>query len=123
LAKTFGLQPVVDANEKVPSVLNGGLEKTDLKFFLGALAFASFLEAAAIHKRRVNPDYYPGNLGFDPLEFMPKDDEAKKIRQLAEIKNGRLAMIAISAFAFQEYVSNQAVINETPAFFKPFFSW
>jgi hypothetical protein len=123
LANTFGLQPVVDANDKVPSVLNGGLERTDLKFFLATLAFASFLEAAAIHKRQVNPDYFPGNLNFDPLGLYPKDESGQKAMQLAEVKNGRLAMIAITAFAFQEFVSNQAVINETPEFFKPFFSW
>ena len=121
MANAFGLQPVVDASQKAPSILNGGLERTDLKFFLAALAFASFLEAASIHKRQVNPDYFPGNLNFDPLGFYPKDPTRQKSMQLAEIKNGRLAMIAITAFAFQEFVSNQAVINETPAFFKPFF--
>ena len=123
MANTFGLQPVVDSSEKAPSILNGGLERTDLKFFLAALAFASFLEAASIHKRRVNPDYFPGNLGFDPLGLYPKDGKGQKAMQLAEVKNGRLAMIAITAFAFQEYVSNQAVVNETPGFFKPFFFW
>lgn len=123
MANSFGLQPVVDANEKAPSVLNGGLERTDLKFFLAALAFASFLEAASIHKRRVNPDYFPGNLNFDPLGLYPQDEQAQKVRQLAEVKNGRLAMIAITAFAVQEFVSNQAVINETPGFFKPLFFW
>jgi len=111
----------VDANDKAPSILNGGLDKTNLGFFAGALLFASFVEAAAIHKRKVNLAYFPGNLDFDPLGLYPKDEAGQKKMQLAEVKNGRLAMIAITAFAFQEYVSNQAVINETPAFFKPFF--
>ena len=35
------------------------------------------------------------------------------------LRTGRLAMIAITAFAFQEFVSNVGVINETPLFFKP----
>jgi hypothetical protein len=38
---------------------------------------------------------------------------------LAEIKHGRLAMIAITAFAFQEFVQQYAVINQTPIFFQP----
>jgi hypothetical protein len=39
--------------------------------------------------------------------------------QLAEIKNGRLAMIAIFAFAIQEFVSSKAVVVDTPLFFYP----
>lgn len=33
--------------------------------------------------------------------------------------SGRLAMIAITAFAFQEFVQEYAVINQTPSFFMP----
>ena len=43
----------------------------------------------------------------------------RKRMQLAEIKHGRLAMIAITAFAVQEYVSKVPVVKETPFFFKP----
>lgn len=39
--------------------------------------------------------------------------------QGAEIKHGRLAMIAITAFALQEFVSHVAVVDQTPFFFKP----
>jgi len=49
----------------------------------------------------------------------PKDEKGKKWMQTAEIKNGRLAMIAITAFAAQEFVSHVAIIDETPFFFKP----
>jgi hypothetical protein len=35
----------------------------------------------------------------------------------AEIKNGRLAMIAISAFVFQEFASKLPVVQETPYLF------
>jgi hypothetical protein len=37
--------------------------------------------------------------------------------QLAEIKNGRLAMLAITAFAFQELASGLPVVQETPYLF------
>jgi hypothetical protein len=40
---------------------------------------------------------------------------------LAEIKNGRLAMIAAAGFAIQEALTTEAVIDQTPYFFKPFF--
>jgi hypothetical protein len=39
--------------------------------------------------------------------------------ELAEIKNGRLAMIAITGFAFQEFVQQYAVVDQTPLLFKP----
>jgi len=39
--------------------------------------------------------------------------------QLAEIKNGRLAMIAIFGFAIQEFVLKSGVVDETPFFFLP----
>merc|ERR1712232_1015335 len=34
-------------------------------------------------------------------------------------KNGRLAMLAITGFCFQEVLTHQAVIDQTPFFFKP----
>jgi hypothetical protein len=42
---------------------------------------------------------------------------AKKTMETAEIKNGRLAMIAITAFAFQEAVTGIPVVQETPFLF------
>jgi hypothetical protein len=40
-------------------------------------------------------DREPGNFGFDPLGMYPTDPEARKKMQLAELKNGRLAMVAL----------------------------
>merc|ERR1719162_1569813 len=42
--------------------------------------------------------------------------------QLAEIKNGRVAMVAITAFAFQEFAAHTAVIDQVPFLFKPIWS-
>lgn len=47
----------------------------------------------------------------------PKDAEGQRRMQLAEIKNGRLAMIAITAFAFQELVTQSGVVDATPSKF------
>lgn len=63
--------------------------------------------------------YQPGDYGFDPLGLYPDDLQGQQRMQLAEIKHGRLAMIAITAFAVQEYVSEIGVVDETPMFFHP----
>jgi len=39
------------------------------------------------------------------------------LQELCEIKNGRLAMIAITGMAFQEVVTGMPVVLETPIFF------
>jgi len=44
-----------------------------------------------------------GDLKFDPLKLMPTDPDAAKRMQLAELKNGRLAMIAVFSI-FQTYL-------------------
>jgi hypothetical protein len=39
--------------------------------------------------------------------------------ELAEIKHGRLAMMAIVGFAIQEFVTKTAVVDQTHFFFHP----
>ena len=60
--------------------------------------------------------YVPGDMGFDPLNLKKVRGDLKTM-QLAEVKNGRLAMIAITAYAAQEAVSGLPVIQETPYLF------
>jgi len=64
-------------------------------------------------------NYYPGDIRFDPLGLKPKTAEEFADMQTKELSNGRLAMIAITAFAIQEAVTKVAVVNETPFFFFP----
>ena len=46
-------------------------------------------------KQEENP--MGGDLGFDPLGLRPSEQEAWERVQLRELKNGRLAMFAISS--------------------------
>lgn len=58
-----------------------------------------------------DPDYiYPGRLGLDPLHFCDRRRQGQL--ELAEISNGRLAMVAITGFALQEYLSQMDVWEE-----------
>jgi len=121
LANLIGAPAVVDASDRAPSVLNGGLGKISPVYWVACLAAAGAIDLIQNDKAAKNgPEYtFAGNLGFDPLGLYPKDEAGQKRMQLAELKNGRLGMIAITAFAFQEFVSSVGVVNETPIFFKP----
>lgn len=121
LANTLGLTPVVDASDRAPSILNGGLGKINPAYWIACLALGAAVDLYGIRRAQSNdPTYFPGNLGFDPLNMYPQDAAGQRDMQLKELKNGRLAMIAITAFAFQEFVQKIGVIDETPIFFKPF---
>jgi len=119
IASTFGLLPALDASGRVPSVLNGGMGKISPFYWGACLLVAAAIDAYGFTSANKKAGYIPGDLGFDPFGLYPKDEKGKKWMQTAEIKNGRLAMIAITAFAAQEFVSHVAVIDETPFFFKP----
>ena len=114
LAALVHLKPLLVEGDRVPSLLNGGLLHVNPFYWLGVLGMASFVEALNLVKGNDT-----GASIFDPLGLYPNDAEGQLRMQLAEIKNGRLAMIAITAFAILEAVTKQAVINGTPFFFHP----
>lgn len=118
IAVALSLEPALNSADRAPSVLNGGLDKISPIYWLAVLAIAGAIDVFGI-RQQAKPGYIAGNLGFDPLGLMPKDEDGKKWMQTAELKNGRLAMIAITAFAVQEAVTKLGVVNETPIFFKP----
>ena len=90
--------------------------------------------------RVVLKSYVPGDCGFDPLGLygwfgaqmpvmvkleaevdpmyrMRWEANARKMMDTAEIKNGRLAMLAITGYAFQEFLWGTPVVDQTPIFF------
>ena len=118
IAGALNLPAVLDAADRAPSVLNGGLGKISPVYWAACLIGAAGVEAYGLSQKS-KADYYPGKLGFDPLGLYPSDEAGQMRMQTTEIKNGRLAMIAITAFAAQEFVSKLGVVDETPFFFRP----
>ena len=53
----------------------------------------------------LKPGYSPGDLGFDPFNLKPTDQEELRIMQEKELAHGRLAMIAAAGFLAQEAVT------------------
>jgi hypothetical protein len=120
IANLVGMTPIVDASDRAPSLLNGGLGKISPVYWVACLLAAGAIDLYGISRAKSNdPEYFPGNLGFDPLGLYPKDKAGQERMQLAELKNGRLGMIAVTAFAVQEAVWKLGVVDETPVFFKP----
>jgi len=135
LAKLFGLDNLLAAEGKAPSILNGGL----LNDYVIGTGVISLLVGALLEYlsfvAKTKPNYTPGDLNFDPLKLYgfrgsfgldridikeTQEEKIKKARsdmELAEIKHGRLAMLAITAFAAQEYISGIPVVQQTPFFF------
>merc|ERR1712032_282744 len=55
----------------------------------------------------LKPDYYPGDLGFDPLGLKPDDPAEFRRMQERELSHGRLAMLAAAGFIAQEAVTGK----------------
>ncbi|GAX12480.1 light-harvesting complex II chlorophyll a/b binding protein 2 [Fistulifera solaris] len=118
IADYFHLSPTIDETGCAPSILNGTLNKINPLFWIVCVLAASWIESYGLSRIKT-VDALPGDLGFDPLGLYPRDEAGQRYMQLAEIQNGRLAMVAIIAFVFQEYITDQGVVRATPIFFQP----
>jgi len=118
LSKAVGAPDLLTAGEKAPSLANGGLDKINPLFFMGIIIFSATVESVALKTAR-SADYIPGDLGFDPLSiYTGKAPEVQRDLELKELNNGRLAMLAITYYAFEEFVTKASVVTDTPFLFK-----
>lgn len=126
LASKFGLpdllvRPDGEGIGLEPSLLNGGLGTIPLGYWLFVVGLTSTLELKieelkAQYKAR-GIERLPGDFGFDPLGFFPKDAEEQALMYEKEIKHGRIAMIAIVLFALEEFITRIPVVEENRLFF------
>ena len=95
---------LLTSDGRAPSLLNGGLGEVNGVYWGAVVALAVFWEAKGLDKQYgKKTDYLPGMLGFDPLGA-----DSPGMRN-AEITNGRVAMLAITAFALEEAVTKSAI--------------
>jgi len=59
--------------------------------------------------RVFNEDYFPGDVGFDPLGLAPKDADEFLELHTKELQNGRLAMLGIAGMVAQELVNGEEI--------------
>lgn len=118
LAERLNLSPLLDDAGRVPSLLNGGLGKVSIAYWGLVLLIGSAIDVYGLMK--VNEKgYVPGNLNIDPLQVATKDNAISNWMKLSEIKNGRLAMLAITAYALLEFAQHKPVIESFDFLFQP----
>lgn len=60
--------------------------------------------------RVLKEDYFPGDIGFDPLGLKPDDPDEFMNMSTKELQHGRLAMLAVAGFVAQELVDGKEIL-------------
>lgn len=108
----FGVSTLLDEKDRVPSLLNGGLDKVSPLYWISCIVVAAFIDINGMRREVFEAEgYFPGNLGWDPLHFYPKDADSQKEMQTKEIKHGRIAMVAVVIFAMQEFIFKEGEVD------------
>jgi len=60
---------------------------------------------------QLRENYYPGDIGFDPLGIRPEDPAELDEMITKELQNGRLAMLAAAGFLAQETANGLGIVE------------
>lgn len=114
LAEALNEPTTLGDNGMVPSILNGYGQNPEwlIGAYVMAVAIGSYFE-------RMDKVVDPSNRGdkdWDPLNLKEKNlgGRTQFEMETAELKHGRLAMLAITSFVFEELVAKIPVINDNP---------
>ena len=104
VSEIFNFGQLLNGDGRAPSLLNGGLGEVNIAYWAAVAGVAVYWESKGLDKQfGKKDDYLPGMLGFDPLGA---DSEGMRS---AEITNGRVAMLAITAYAFEEALTKAPI--------------
>lgn len=113
IADAAGLPAALTKWGGSPSVLNGGLDKIDVFYWVAVVALAGVVELESSKaQEEKGKDYVPGDCNFDPLGLFPKDKEGQMSMMTKELKHGRLAMMAILGYVAQEALYRTPIVSQ-----------
>ena len=72
-------------------------------------ALVGWIRPTEVKKQVLNDDYFPGDVGFDPLGLKPSDPEEFLELHTKELQNGRLAMLGAAGIVAQELVNGKEI--------------
>jgi len=99
----------VDDSNLAPSVV-GASAMLQIVFWMGVLEFWTNKGNVTMETMFEDPDRQPGNLGFDPMGLsVGKTEDELNDMQLKELKNGRLAMLAIGGMIHHNWITGEAL--------------
>ena len=86
--------------------------------FMGWLEIIGNKGKYSMSEMFADPARAPGNLGFDPLKFGANAATRERL-EMAELKNGRLAMLAFSGMIHQTFVTGKPLFASLSEIFSP----
>lgn len=99
----------VDDSNLAPSVV-GASAMLQIVFWMGVLEFWTNKGNVTMETMFEDPDREPGNLGFDPMGLsVGKTEDEMNTMKLRELKNGRLAMLAIGGMIHHNWITGEAL--------------
>jgi hypothetical protein len=99
----------VDDSNLAPSVV-GASAMLQIVFWMGVLEFWTNKGNVTMETMFEDPNREPGNLGFDPMGLsVGKTEDEMNDMKLKEIKNGRLAMLAIGGMIHHNWITGEAL--------------
>lgn len=99
----------VDDSNMAPTVV-GASAMLQIVFWMGVLEFWTNKGNVTMETMFSDPDREPGNLGFDPMGLaVGKTEDEMNDMKLKELKNGRLAMLAIGGMIHHNWVTGDAL--------------
>lgn len=99
----------VDDSNLAPAVV-GASAMLQIIFWMGVLEFWTNKGNVTMENMFEDEDRVPGNLGFDPMGFsVGKSQDELDRMALRELKNGRLAMLAIGGMIQHNWVTGEAL--------------
>jgi len=99
----------VDDSNLAPAAV-GTSAMLQIVFWMGVLEFWTNKGNVTMETMFEDPARVPGDLGFDPMGLgKGKSEEEMEKLQLQEIKNGRLAMLAIGGMIHHNWITGDAL--------------